>query len=83
MLLLNVNQINQTGFLQKYLYHSLPQLYPQNFHNSSLQLPHATIHFKPSFRSEHKFARHTFLRLIYICSEQISVLILEPVAPQF
>ena len=52
-------------------------------HDSLLHSPHAAIHFKPCFQHEHKFLRHTFLRLIYICSEQISVLILEPVAYQF
>ena len=52
-------------------------------HDSLLHSPHAVIHFKPCFQHEHKFLRHTFLRLIYIWSEQISVLILEPVAYQF
>ena len=32
MLLLNVNRINQTGFFQTYLHHSLAQWYPHSFH---------------------------------------------------
>ena len=59
MLLLNVNQINQTDFFQTYLHHSLPQWYPQNFHMIHLCThQNATIHLKPCFRYEHKFIRH-------------------------
>ena len=40
MLLLNVNRINQIGFFQIYLHHSLPQCYPHNFHMIQLCLCH-------------------------------------------
>ena len=40
MLLLNVNRINQTGFFQTYLHHSLAQWYPHSFHMRHLCTRH-------------------------------------------
>ena len=84
MLLLNVNRINQTGFFQRYLHHSLPQWYPQNFHmihfctrNTQPYILNHVLDMNINLYDIH------FLRLIYICSEQISVLILELIACQF
>ena len=52
-------------------------------HDSPLHLPHAAIHFKSCFRHNINLYNIYFLRLIYICSKKISVLILELVACQF
>ena len=85
MLLLNVNWINQTGF--KYnLHYSLPQWYAPNFHMIHLWSRHTQPYIlNHVFDMKINFYNIRFLKLIYICSEQISlqVLILELVASQF
>ena len=84
IMLLNVNRINQAGFFQTYVHHSLPQWYPKNFYIIHL----CTRHRQPYilnhvFDMNINFYDLNSLKLIYICREQISVFILEPVAWQF
>ena len=85
MLLLNVNRINQTGFFQTYLHHSLPQWYPHRFHMIHLCTRHTQPYILNNvFDMNINFLRRTFFwGWFTFCSEQISVLILELVACQF
>ena len=73
MLLLNVNWINQIKF--KYnLQYSLPQWYAQNFHMIHLWSRHTQPYIlNHVFDMKINFYNISFLKLIYICSEQISL----------